>query len=95
MQNTLLNLFILAFLFFGATHALASLRLPALLVNDSMCNAIDLGTLDKPWFCPNDPCPYSIYVNGATRGVTYNSIEFSATHTITFCNFQLYQKRLD
>ncbi len=48
--------------------------------NDSICNAIDLGVMPSPGFCPNNPDGDTISFFSSTNFATFNPAEFSATH---------------
>jgi gliding motility-associated-like protein len=50
---------------------------PPVPVNDTVCDAINLGVLDFPGSCSSYPYGDTIQVTGTTLGASYNSFDFS------------------
>lgn len=49
-------------------------------LNDTVCNAVNLGTLDIPGPCATYPYGDTIVVNGTTLGAGYNTVDFTPMH---------------
>lgn len=49
-------------------------------VNDTVCDATDLGLLPLPGACPNYPYGDTIHVNGTTDWASYNTLDYSPVH---------------
>lgn len=73
MQHIRTILFVVVFIF--AFSGLRAANPPP--INDTVCEAIDLGILPVPGPCPTYPYGDTIHVNGTTDWATMNSFDFS------------------
>lgn len=69
-----LKTLLLVLVFSCAFHHVEAASPPPL--NDTVCNAIDLGVLPVPGACPSYPYGDTVFVNGTTDYATYNSFDF-------------------
>src|SRR5688572_3586125 len=70
-----LKTLLLVIVFFSVSNRLSAVNPPPL--NDTVCDAIDLGILPVPGPCPSYPYGDTIVVNGTTDWATYNTFDFS------------------
>jgi gliding motility-associated-like protein len=80
MQHLLQKIFLLVIIFLGFGLSQLRASVPA---NDSVSNAIDLGSLPAPGLCPNNPDGATITFSGTTNNATFNPVDFSVTHCFT------------
>jgi gliding motility-associated-like protein len=70
-----LKTLLLVIVFFSVCSRLSAINPPPL--NDTVCDAIDLGILPVPGPCPSYPYGDTIVVNGTTDWASYNTFDFS------------------
>jgi gliding motility-associated-like protein len=70
-----LKTLLLVLIFCSAFTELSALNPPPL--NDTVCDATDLGVLPIPGLCPTYPYGDTIMVNGTTDWASYNTFDFS------------------
>lgn len=73
-----IRVFLLVIVFFSVFNGLKAASPPP--INDTVCDAIDLGILPIPGACPTYPYGDTIHVSGTTDWATYNTLDFSPIH---------------
>lgn len=73
-----IRIFLLIIVFISTFSGLRASSPPP--INDTVCDAIDLGMLPLPGLCPSAPYGDTIQVIGTTDWASYNTFDFSPVH---------------